>query len=92
MKLQLMIILLRTQLLMNEEQLADIWMTFKEYLDKKHVEMAAERFIDLLADYGLSDQALTELLGNDYILDNAINYYLEVDDDTDDYNDEEDEY
>ena len=64
----------------------------KEYLDKKHVEMAAERFIDLLADYGLSDQALTELLGNDYILDNAINYYLEVDDDTDDYNDEEDEY
>jgi hypothetical protein len=77
---------------MNEEQLADIWMTFKEYLDKKHVEMAAERFIDLLADYGLSDQAFTELLGNDYILDNAINYYLEVDDDTDDYNDEEDEY
>ena len=35
---------------MNEEQIAEVWITFKEYLDKKHVEMAAERYVDLLAE------------------------------------------
>ena len=64
---------------MNEEQIADVWMMFKEYLDKKHVEIAAERFIDLLADYGVSDEVFTELLGTDAILDHAINYYLDLD-------------
>ena len=75
---------------MNEEQIADVWMMFKEYLDKKHVEMASERFIDLLADYGVSDETFTDLLGTDSTLDNAIRYYLELDelDSDDDYNDE----
>ena len=45
---------------MDDEKLADVWMMFKEYLDKKHVEMAAERFIDLMADYGVSDETFTE--------------------------------
>ena len=75
---------------MNEEQIADVWMLFKEYLDKKHVEMAAERFVDMLADYGLSDLTFQELLGNDTVLDTAINYYLEVDDDVHDDEEEED--
>lgn len=75
---------------MNEEQIADVWLLFKEYLDKKHVEMAAERFVDMLADYGLSDLAFQELLGNDTVLDTAINYYLEVDDDL--HDDEEEDY
>ncbi len=75
---------------MNEEQIADVWMLFKEYLDKKHVEMAAERFVDMLADYGLSDLAFQELMGNDTVLDTAINYYLEVDDDVHDDEEEED--
>jgi hypothetical protein len=64
---------------MNEEQIADVWMLFKEYLDKKHIEMAAERFVDLLADYGISDVTFTELLGTDTHLDHAINYYLDID-------------
>ena len=75
---------------MNEEQIADVWLLFKEYLDKKHVEMAAERFVDMLADYGLSDLAFQELLGNDTVLDTAINYHLEVDDDL--HDDEEEDY
>ena len=75
---------------MNEEQIADVWLLFKEYLDKKHVEMAAERFVDMLADYGLSDLAFQEMLGNDTVLDTAINYYLEVDDDL--HDDEEEDY
>ena len=64
---------------MEESQIADIWMMFKEYLDKKHVEMAAERFVDLMADYGVDDETFTSLLGTDKDLDSAINYYLDID-------------
>ena len=64
---------------MEEEQIIDIWNMFKEYLDKKHVEMAAERFVDLMADYGTGDDTFTNCLGNDYVLDHAINYYLDID-------------
>ena len=65
---------------MDESQVVDIWMLFKEYLDKKQIELAAERYIDLCADYGVSDVAFKDALGNDAILDNAINYYLDLDD------------
>ena len=64
---------------MNEEQIVDVWMMFKEYIDKKHVELAAERFVDLMADYGTSDEAFQSSLGNDTALDYAINYYLDID-------------
>ena len=64
---------------MNEDQIADIWMTFREYFDKKHIDTAAERFVDLLADYGVSDQTFKESLGNDSVLDDAIHYYLDLD-------------
>ena len=64
---------------MEESQIADVWMMFKEYLDKKHIEMAAERFVDLMADYGTSDESFKELLGTDKDLDSAINYYLDID-------------
>jgi len=76
---------------MNENQIADIWMTFVEYFDKKHIDTAAERFVDLLADYGVSDETFKESLGNDSTLDDAIYYYLEVDSDADDANDSEEE-
>jgi ferritin len=71
---------------MDESQIADVWMMFKEYLDKKHVEMAAERFVDLMADYGTSDEIFQDLLGTDKDLDAAINYYLDID-----FNDNDDE-
>ena len=64
---------------MDERQVIDIWMMFKEYMDKKHVEIAAERYIDLCADYGVSDEALKDALGGDGALDYAINYYLDLD-------------
>ncbi len=73
---------------MNEEQIADIWTLFKEYLDKKHVHLAAERFIDILADYGVNDETFTSLIGVDGALDDAINYYLDLDS-VDDDNDED---
>jgi hypothetical protein len=65
---------------MNEEQIADIWMTFKEYLDKKHIDTAAERFVDMLADYGVGDEIFKESFGHCSYLDAAIKYYLEMDD------------
>ena len=68
---------------MNEEFVADLWNLFKEYLDKKHIDMAAERFVDMLVDYGMADVQLQEMLGSDKILDAAIQYYLEMDDDSD---------
>ena len=74
---------------MNDEQIADTWMLFKEYLDKKHVETAAERFVDMLADYGVSDETFKECFGNDGALDSAIKYYLDLDEDL--YDDDWDE-
>ena len=64
---------------MDESQIADVWMMFKEYLDKKQVAVAAERYVDLLADYGVEDEQLKYLLGTDAVLDHAINYYLDLD-------------
>ena len=72
--------------MLSEDQIVDIWMLFKEYLDKKQIELVAERFVDMLADYGVSDEVLKEVIGNaDNNLDNAIYYYLELDED---YNEE----
>ncbi len=76
---------------MNEEIAADLWNLFKEYLDKKHVEMAAERYVDMLADYGMSEVQLQDMMGNSKRLDTAIQYYLELDQDEDDDEDEWDE-
>ena len=73
---------------MNESHIADVWLTLKEFLDKKHIELAAERYVDLLADYGTSDQVFQECLGNESTLDAAINYYLDVEE-YDTFDDEE---
>jgi hypothetical protein len=73
---------------MNEEHISDIWTMFKEYVDKKQVELAAEKYVDLLADYGVSDETFKEVLGTDSSLDEAIGYYLDldsVDDDEEDW-------
>lgn len=73
---------------MNEEQIVDIWTLFKEYVDKKQIEAIAEKYVDLLADYGVSEVTFRESLGNDTSLDAAIEYYLE--DDIDNVNEIED--
>ena len=56
---------------MDESQIVDVWTLFKEYMDKKNLDVAAERFVDLLADYGVDDHTLTQVLGSDNTLDNA---------------------
>jgi hypothetical protein len=66
---------------MDESQIVEIWTVFKEYVDKKNLDTAAERYVDLLADYGVEDHVLTAALGSDAVLDSAIHYYLEIDGD-----------
>jgi hypothetical protein len=75
--------------MLNESQIADIWIMFKEYIDKKQLDIVAEKYVDLLADYGVSDDILEEVIGTDNELDDAINYYLENDYD-DGYDEDED--
>jgi hypothetical protein len=64
---------------MNEEHISDIWTMFKEYTDKKQVDLVAEKYVDLLADYGVSDETFKEVIGTDGPLDDAISYYLDLD-------------
>jgi len=68
---------------MDDEQIVDIWTSLKEYLDKKHVEMAAEKYVDLMADYGVNDETFQQCFGHCYTLDNAIKYYLDLDNEDD---------
>lgn len=76
---------------MELEQAVDVWNLFKEYVDKKQVELVAEKYVDLLADHGVDDQQMKELLGNDNHLDEAISYYLD-EDEQDTYDDEDNEW
>ena len=65
---------------MDQNQIIDVWAVFKEYLDKKSVHDVAERYVDTLVDYGVADETLRDCLGQDVILDEAIEYYLDEDD------------
>jgi len=67
--------------MLNETQVGDIWLNFVEYIDKKQLETVAERYIDLLADFGVTDRVLQAATGVDEILDQAISYYLNEDED-----------
>ena len=73
--------------MLNETQIGDIWMLFADYIDKKQLEVAAERYVDLLADFGVTDRVMQSATGVDGTLDNAIEYYLDEPSDEDDDND-----
>jgi hypothetical protein len=73
---------------MNENQIADIWMLFKEYLDKKTIDLAAERYVDLLADHGISDKIIGSAVGYDDALDAAIEYYLDEENEDSEYDED----
>ena len=64
---------------MDGSQIIEFWQVFKEYIDKKHIETVAERYVDLCADFGTDDEEFRDALGSDNELDKAIGYYLEED-------------
>jgi hypothetical protein len=70
--------------MLNETQIGDIWLLFVDYIDKKQVDVAAERYVELLADYGVRDSVLEGATGVDGTLDTAIEYYLDEGDQEDD--------
>ena len=73
---------------MNENQIADIWLLFKEYLDKKTLEIVVDRYVELMADYGVTDKVLSAAVGTDETLDKAIEYYLDENEDEEEYKEE----
>jgi hypothetical protein len=70
--------------MLNETQIGDVWMLFSDFIDKKQVEAAAERYVDLLADYGVNDRVFRSAQGVDSTLDQAIDYYLDEEDTAED--------
>jgi hypothetical protein len=77
---------------MNENQIADIWMLFKEYIDRKIINNVAERYIELLSDHGVTDKQLEATFGHDDTLDYALSYFFngdeeEYDENSDDWDD-----
>ena len=71
---------------MEGSQIVEIWQFFKEYFDRKQpVELIAEKFVDLMADYGVGDDQFQDALGADDNLDKAIQYYLDAEDEEEDY-------
>ena len=61
---------------MDGSDVVEVWHLFREYIDKKSVAALSEKFIDLVADLGISDEELKEA------------YYLDLDNVDDDIDDE----
>ena len=74
---------------MESSMIVDIWNTFKDSIDKKHIETIAEKYIDVCADVGTDDTAFRDAMGSCDFLDAAISYYLDIDEDHD-YDDPDD--
>jgi ADP-heptose:LPS heptosyltransferase len=70
--------------MLNDTQIGDIWVLFSEFIDKKQLEAVAERYVELLADFGTPDKTMQHSMGVDPILDQAFEYYLDEPDEDDD--------
>ena len=72
--------------MLNEAQIGEVWVLFQDYIDVKQRDIVAERYVELLADYGVRERILENATGVDAVLDQAIAYYLgETEDDDDEY-------
>jgi hypothetical protein len=67
--------------MLNETQIGELWLLFADYIDKKQLDAVAERYVELLLDNGVSDRTLQSALGVEPVLDQAIEYYLDEEDD-----------
>lgn len=77
---------------MDEGRVVDTWMLFRTVIDKKQVEIVAEKYVDLCADYGVGEDSLINSMGSDSVLDDAIKYYLDIEENNDDEDSEDEDY
>jgi hypothetical protein len=66
---------------MNEALIVELWDLLKEYGDKKQMSIIAERFVELIGEYGATEQNLEDVLGHDDALDEALREFLDIEDD-----------
>ena len=67
-------------------QVVEIWQFFKEYVDRKQpMDVVAEKYVDMMADYGVEDDELQNAMGADEDLDQAIQYFLDLENSEEDY-------
>ena len=72
--------------MLSGSQIVELWNFFKEYMDRKQpMDWIAEKFVDLLADHGVEDEDLKDALGADDELDKAIQYFLDIGGEEEDY-------
>ena len=76
---------------MNEaELLTEVWCILREYIKDK--QQAIDHLMSTIVDIGLSDETVEELKGIDKYLDKALDEYVYVNDDTEDYYDDDDDW
>ena len=76
---------------MNSDLIADIWTIMVEHIDEKKKQDVAANYINTLLDYGESESVIQGLFGIDTYLDEAVEYVLDDEEDTVDYDEDEDD-
>ena len=76
---------------MNSDLIADIWTIMVEHIDEKKKQDVAANYINTLLDYGVSESVIQGLFGIDTYLDEAVEYVLDDEEDTVDYDEDEDD-
>ena len=71
---------------MNSEFLIETWTVLSEYIKDK--QLAADQWISILLEHNIDQDTLDELADHNVYLENAINVYIENEDDEDDNIDE----
>jgi len=77
-------------MMLNETQIVDLWLLFTDHNDNVPASLA-ERYVELLVDFGTGDSLLKKCMGTDPTFDEAIKFYLEEDEDFDDDDDDDDD-
>ena len=72
----------------NPELIADIWILFSEFVDKRQQNEAAKRYVSLLDNRNVRTKTLLAAAESDVILEQAVQTYLDEEDDDEDEVDE----
>lgn len=76
---------------MGSDLIADIWTIMVEHIDEKKKQDVAANYINTLLDYGVSESVIQGLFGIDTYLDEAVEYVLDDEEETVDYDEDEED-